>query len=110
MTSPTKPACTIYRSRLRVPGVTTVEMAKIIRDIVVPRPELTDVRHVSVAPTNKFDLLRLLDETYGTGRAINPDETLVIDRSLNSERFRAASGYRPPAWPDMLAEMRSVQR
>lgn len=90
-------------------GLTTVELAKVIRDIVIPRPELSGVQHVSVEPINKYDLLTLLNETYDTGRIINPDDTLVIDRSLNSDRFRAATGYRPPAWPDMLAEMRAVQ-
>lgn len=90
-------------------GLTTVELAKVVRDVVIPRPELTGVRHLSVDPINKFDLLTLINQTYGAGRTINPDDTLVIDRSLNSDRFRSATGYRPPAWPEMLEEMRRVQ-
>lgn len=90
-------------------GVTTVELARIVADVVIPCPELAGVNHVSAEPINKYDLLRLLNETYGCGRTINPDDTLVIDRSLNSDRFRAATGWGPPAWPEMLAEMRRVQ-
>jgi dTDP-4-dehydrorhamnose reductase len=90
-------------------GLTTVELARVIGEFVIPRPELSGVHHVSVEPINKFDLLKLLNQAYGLDRTITPDDKLVIDRSLNSDRFRAATGYQPPAWPDMLARMRALQ-
>lgn len=90
-------------------GLTTVELAKIIRDVVIPRPDISGLHHVGAEPISKYELLRLLDRTYGLGKTIHPDDQLVIDRSLNSDRFRAATGYNPPTWPEMLAEMRAVQ-
>jgi dTDP-4-dehydrorhamnose reductase len=30
----------------------------------------------------------------------------VVDRSLDSSRFRARTGYNPPSWPDLVRSMR----
>src|SRR5690606_9617066 len=86
-------------------GFPTVELARIVRDYVLPRPELTGLYHVSAEPIAKYDLLTLIAAEYGKDIAIVPDDTLVIDRSLNSDRFRAATGYQPPSWPDLVAAM-----
>ena len=86
-------------------GLPTVELARVIRDHVLPRPELRGLWHVSAAPISKHDLLRLVAEVYGRATTIVPDERLVINRSLDSARFRRATGYEPPAWPELVARM-----
>lgn len=88
-------------------GLSTVELARIMRDQVLPHPELRGLYHVSAAPISKHDLLRLLAEAWGKITRIIPDDKLRIDRSLDSSRFRAATGYTPPAWPEMVAEMKA---
>lgn len=88
-------------------GVPTVELARIIRDYVVPNPQLRGLYHVSAEPIDKHTLLSLVAKEYGRETIINPSERLVIDRSLNSDRFRAATGYAPPTWPDLIALMRA---
>lgn len=87
-------------------GLPTVELARVIRDYVLPRPELTGVYHVSAEPISKYDLLRLVAQEYGKSTEIVPDESLVIDRSLDSSRFRAITGYVPPSWPELVRTMR----
>jgi dTDP-4-dehydrorhamnose reductase len=87
-------------------GLPTVELARVIRDHVLPRPELHGVHHVSAEPINKYDLLKLVAETYGKSIEIQPDDRLVIDRSLDSKRFRALTGYAPPSWPELVRLMR----
>lgn len=86
-------------------GLPTVEMARLIRDYVIPHPELHGLYHVSAEPINKFDLLALVAHTYNKTVEILPDEKLIIDRSLDSSRFRLATGYAPPAWPDLIRLM-----
>lgn len=86
-------------------GVPTTHLARIVRDFVLPDPSLSGLYHVSAAPIAKYDLLRLIAERYGKVIAIEPDDALVIDRSLDSTRFRAATGYVPPSWPDLIDEM-----
>ena len=86
-------------------GLPTVELARVIRDHVLPRPELRGLHHVSAAPIAKFDLLQLVAQAYGRTTVIVPDDRLVIDRSLDSTRFRQITGYAPPAWPELVRAM-----
>jgi dTDP-4-dehydrorhamnose reductase len=90
-------------------GLPTVEMARLIRDFVIPNPELHGLYHVSADPINKFDLLKIVAQAYGKSIEIVPDEKFVIDRSLNSNRFRLATGYKPEPWPELVNLMRDFQ-
>jgi dTDP-4-dehydrorhamnose reductase len=87
-------------------GLPTVELAKLIRDHVIPRTELRGLYHVSAAPIDKYSLLGLISDTYDFRIEIVPDDQVVIDRSLNSSRFRAASGWNPAEWPALIQAMR----
>jgi len=86
-------------------GLTTVELARLIRDHVAARPGLHGLYHVSAAPIDKYALLKSVAEVYGKTITIEPDDRLVIDRSLDSSRFRAATGYVPPSWPELVRTM-----
>jgi len=88
-------------------GLPTVELARVIRDHVLPQPELCGLYHVSAAPIDKFELLTLVGQAYGHGIEINPSDALVIDRSLDSTRFRQATGYQPAAWPELIRTMQA---
>jgi dTDP-4-dehydrorhamnose reductase len=87
-------------------GLSTLELARVMRDYVIPFPDLEGVYHVSAAPISKYDLLLLLAEAYQKQIEIVPDDHLKIDRSLDSTRFRNETGYAPPPWPEMIQEMR----
>jgi dTDP-4-dehydrorhamnose reductase len=86
-------------------GLPTVEIARIIRDFIIPIRELSGVYHVSSEPISKFDLLRLIAEVYNKDIEIRADQSFVINRSLDSTRFHNAAGYKPPSWADLLKEM-----
>lgn len=86
-------------------GLPTVELARVMRDFVIPRNELHGLYHVSAEPISKYELLQLVADTYGKTINIAPDDALVIDRSLDSTRFRQLTGYQPPAWPDLVRKM-----
>ncbi|MDI6746168.1 MAG: SDR family oxidoreductase [Rhodocyclaceae bacterium] len=90
-------------------GLPTVELSRIVRDVVLPRPALSGLFHVAAAPIAKFDLLELVAAAYGKTITIEPDDHVVIDRSLNGVRFREATGYVAPAWPDLIAQMRDFK-
>jgi dTDP-4-dehydrorhamnose reductase len=93
-------------SRAIFSGLPTVELARIIRDHVIPDPGLHGVYHVAAEPIAKLDLLTLVANAYHRSVAITPDPSIQIDRSLNGERFRAATGYVAPAWPELIRLMR----
>lgn len=86
-------------------GLPTNELARVIRDFVVPNPALHGLYHVSAEPINKLDLLTLVAKVYTKSIQIYPDESLVIDRSLDSTRFREATGYTPASWPALIESM-----
>lgn len=86
-------------------GLPTVELARVVRDFVVPNHDLNGIYHVSSEPISKYDLLLLVREVYEKDIEIAPDDHLVIDRSLISERFSQATGYKTPAWPELVKYM-----
>lgn len=88
-------------------GFPTNIFAEIVGDLISNHPGLSGVFHVSSDPINKFDLLRLFNEAYEASIEIVPDDSLVINRSLDSSKFRTATGFSPSPWPDMIARMAS---
>jgi dTDP-4-dehydrorhamnose reductase len=88
-------------------GLPTVELARVIDDFVLPNPELHGLYHVSAKPISKLDLLRLIAGAYGKKITIEVDESVRIDRSLNSARFTKATGFVADDWPRLIAEMHS---
>ncbi|WP_416243878.1 dTDP-4-dehydrorhamnose reductase family protein [Azospira sp. APE16] len=86
-------------------GFPTVVLAEIIRDVIIPRDDLAGVFHVAAEPISKYDLLKMVAETYGKEIEIIPDDSVVIDRSLDSSRFNKITGFVPPSWPAMIAKM-----
>jgi dTDP-4-dehydrorhamnose reductase len=86
-------------------GLPTMELARVISEFVLPRPELHGLYHVASKPINKFDLLTLVANVYGKDTEIVPSDKLIIDRSLNADRFREATGYVAPEWPVLVKYM-----
>jgi len=91
-------------------GLTTDELTRVIADHVLPHRDLRGVYHVSTHPIDKYTLLTLFKDAYGLDTAIERDEGVVLDRSLDSTRFQAATGYAPPAWRDMIRRMQEMPR
>jgi dTDP-4-dehydrorhamnose reductase len=87
-------------------GLPTAELSRIVRDVVLPQPELSGLYHVAAEPIAKYDLLQLVRDAYGKTIAIEPDDSVAIDRSLNAERFQKATGYVAAPWPELVARMR----
>jgi len=93
-------------SRAIFSGLPTVEIARVVNAYVLPRPELAGLYHLSAAAIDKFSLLSLVAQIYGKDIAIQDDPSLVIDRSLDSTRFRQATGFQPDDWPTLIQRMR----
>jgi dTDP-4-dehydrorhamnose reductase len=66
---------------------------------------LSGLYHVSADAIDKYSLLNIISEVYGKEISIVPDDTLTIDRSLDSTRFRVATGFEPPAWRELVTTM-----
>lgn len=86
-------------------GFTTHAVARWLNDYVLPRPDLHGVWHVSSNPINKYALLLKLQKAYEHWIPIEPDYSVVIDRTLDSTRFQKETGFEAPTWDEMIAEM-----
>jgi len=93
-------------------GLTTLEMGRLVAQLVERHADLHGVWHVASSPVSKYDLLVLFRRLLGrTDVEIVPDDALVCDRSLQADAFHAATGYGPPDWDAMLHELADqVQR
>jgi dTDP-4-dehydrorhamnose reductase len=90
-------------------GLPTVEIARIIHELVIPNPTLHGLYHLSAAPISKFDLLSLVAKVYGKDIKIKPSDEYVIDRSLNSDRFSFATGFQPASWEHLVRHMHAFR-
>ena len=86
-------------------GLPNTEFARVVRDVVIPRPELHGLYHVGADPIGKYELLKLIARVYGKQIDIVRDDEFMIDRSLNSARFNQASGYKAAGWPELIQAM-----
>ncbi|MBV1899524.1 MAG: SDR family oxidoreductase [Cycloclasticus sp.] len=91
-------------------GLTTVELANVIKELVIPNKNLQGLYHVSVEPIDKYTLLNLIADVYGKKIEIQADEQVQIDRSLDSSKFRRETGYKPPSWPQLIEKMHKVNQ
>lgn len=90
-------------------GLPTVELARVVRDFVLPKKELRGVYHVATQPISKFELLKQISQIYNKNIEIIPTDELVTDRSLNAQRFNEVTGYTPPKWSELIKSMHEFQ-
>jgi dTDP-4-dehydrorhamnose reductase len=86
-------------------GFPTLILSEIIGDVIENQRNLQGLFHVSSAPVNKYDLLESIKKAYGANIEIEPFDDFEIDRSLDSTKFRAATGFKPMDWEEMIDRM-----
>ena len=92
-------------SRAIFSGLPTICVAKFIHQFVLNNKDLHGLYHLAAEPISKYDLLSVVRDVYGKRIEIIPDDSLVIDRSLDSARLRQATGFIPRPWPDLVEAM-----
>jgi len=86
-------------------GFTTKELSRVIEMLLVRHPLAFGLYHLSSSTISKYDLLVRLNARLGRETEIIPNDTVRIDRSLDSSRFRSEFAYSPPTWDEMLDEL-----
>ncbi len=88
-------------------GIPTIELAEIIDHHIIENPDMRGLYHVSSDRISKYELLSIIKKIYQKDIKIDPCDNPKIDRSLDSSRFRATTGYRPPSWESLISKMHS---
>ena len=92
-------------SRAIFSGLTTTALAATIAVVLEQHPSLEGLWHVAGPAISKYDLLLALRDGLGVTVEIEPDNTAVIDRSLDDSHFRAVTGIPQPSWESMIAAL-----
>ena len=88
-------------------GVTTLELAKIIEKFIIPDCSLSGIYHISSESIDKYSLLNIIKKIYKKEIKINKDSENIIDRSLNSSKFRNETGYKPLSWEEAIINLKN---
>lgn len=86
-------------------GFPTIVLANIVAGLIIDHKNLEGLYHLSSEPINKFDLLNLLKKAFEIEVEIEPSPNFYIDRSLDSTKFRKATGFTTQTWEEMIREM-----
>ena len=86
-------------------GFPTVVFAEILAGIIEKHQDLSGVWHVASEPISKFELLALVNHAFHANIQIERDDDFDCDRSLNANRFRAATGFKAQPWAEMIERM-----
>jgi dTDP-4-dehydrorhamnose reductase len=86
-------------------GVTTQELTRVIAMILINHPTLSGLHHVASTPISKLALLDQFATRAGLPIELEPDDKVVIDRSLDGTQFARITGYKTPSWELMISEL-----
>ena len=89
-------------SRAVFSGLTTIALAAEIGAVLEEHPGLEGVWQLASEPIDKLELLTMLERGLELGIEIVPDDTVIVDRSLDSSRLCRATGREPRRWEEMV--------
>jgi dTDP-4-dehydrorhamnose reductase len=86
-------------------GLSTTDLVAVMERLCTEWTDVDGLWHVSNEPVDKFELLTLVRDACGWDIEIDPADEPVIDRSLDSTRFRDRTGWRPREWAETAAAL-----
>ena len=86
-------------------GLTAPEIARVLEKYIIPNKKIKGIYHLSGKSISKYDLLNIIKKIYKKKIKIKPDSKIKINRSLNSNLFQKATGYRQQTWEKLIQEM-----
>ena len=95
-----------YR-RVIYSGVTTNQFAEVVTLVVREFPDLSGLYQVVAEPISKYDLLQKIRSAFDLDIEILPNDTEISDRSMNGDKFKAATGYVSPSWDQLVSNLAS---
>lgn len=83
-------------------GVTNIYLAELVLDILTRNTALSGLFHLAGERVSKYNLLLEMREALGLDIEIVPDDSVVMDRSLNGAKLRAVMNRETPGLREML--------
>ena len=76
-----------------------------LADYVIGNNKLRGIYHLSAEPISKYALLKKVALIYQKEIKITKDNDYIVDKSLNSSKFRKITGFSPPSWDKLIVNM-----
>ena len=86
-------------------GFPTLHLSRIIADIIENYPDLSGLYNVSTEPISKYTLLMLINTAFNLNIEITAVPEPREDKSLDSTKFRKATGFAPLPWQQLIKEL-----
>jgi dTDP-4-dehydrorhamnose reductase len=86
-------------------GPTTPVLSRAVAGVIERHQDLEGLYHLGAEPIDKYRLLCMLRDAFSLEIEIERDDSVEVDRSLDSSRFRRATGWEPPSWAEMVSEL-----
>lgn len=86
-------------------GLTTIELARIVGELIEKHPEMNGIYNVASTPISKFDLISMINREFKAGVEIEREGTTEVRRELDGRKFEAATGICVRGWQEMIREM-----
>lgn len=86
-------------------GLPTIELANIIINFILPNKKLSGIYHIGSEPISKYEILKLISFNYKKDIEIELNDDVIINRSLNTAKFHADTGYVTPSWQELISIM-----
>jgi dTDP-4-dehydrorhamnose reductase len=86
-------------------GMPTVILVRVIENVLFNFPRLSGLYQVASNPISKYNLLKLIAQVFQKSIHVAPNDSVVIDRSLDGSLFQEATGFVAPSWEVMVEKM-----
>ena len=88
-------------------GLTSLELSSIIYNFFIKSNiHYNEIINVGGPKISKYKLLVILSKFFRKKLKINKDKTYIIDRSLNSDKFKRLTKYKQKSWPIMIKSLK----
>ena len=86
-------------------GITTLQMALFVKQIIAQFPNLSGIYNVASIPISKYDLLNLFNEHFKNGSTIIQEKGYKSKKDLIANKFYSETGFKVPEWKDLVIDL-----
>ncbi len=86
-------------------GITTLQMALFVKQIIAQFPNLSGLYNVASLPISKYDLLNLFNEHFKNGSTIIDEKGYKSRKDLIANKFYSKTGFKVPEWKDLVIDL-----
>lgn len=87
-------------------GLTSLELSKIICLVIFSYKFNSGTYHISGKSISKYELIKLIVQTYNLNVNLIKEKSGTVDRSLSSDKFQNQFNYNPSDWVTLLNELK----